>query len=362
MGAQPVTAAAQSRRNAIVGSLMGMAVGDALGLAYEGLSARRAARLFGAPDRYRLLPNRGLISDDTEHACMVAQSLIVARKNVEQFRNDLARRLRWWLVRIPAGIGLATLRSIRRLWVGFSPERSGVFSAGNGPCMRSPLLGVAIDDFSQLLQFVSASTCMTHSDPKANSGAVAVALACYLASRSSIVSGDEFVALHRSQIANSADEQMAKLLSRAAVSAGSGISTSQFAAELGLKRGVTGYVMHTVPIVIHAWLQNSTNFREAVTAVIQCGGDTDTTGAIVGAIVGSRLGKAGIPAEWLDTLVEWPQSLIWIEGLGNDLHDALEAGTTRRPPSLPIGSLLVRNLFFATIVLAHGFRRLLPPY
>jgi len=357
-----LTSAAQSLRDAVVGSLLGMAVGDALGLAYEGLSARRGRRIFGAPDRYRLLPNRGLISDDSEQACMTAEALIFAGNDEGRFRGELARRLRWWLVRIPAGIGLATLRSILKLWVGFSPERSGVRSAGNGPCMRSPLLGAAIGDLSQLHRFVSASTRITHLDPRAENGALAVALASYLASRRPTVSGDEFVALYLSQIASSAGEQMAELLSRAADSVELGHPTSQFAAELGLARGVTGYVLHTVPVVIHAWLQNANSFREAVTAVIQCGGDTDTTGAIVGAIVGSRVGKAGIPPEWQATHAEWPQSLAWMEGLGNAVGDTLETGTARRPPQLPIVALLARNLLFATIVLAHGFRRLLPPF
>ena len=43
---------------------------------------------------------------------------------------------------LPAGIGLATLRSILKLWL-FVPGRwRGVYSAGNGPAMRSALLGV----------------------------------------------------------------------------------------------------------------------------------------------------------------------------------------------------------------------------
>ena len=55
------------------GVLLGTMAGDALGLPREGLSARRTRRLFGgAPLRHRLLLGRGLCSDDTEHACMVA--------------------------------------------------------------------------------------------------------------------------------------------------------------------------------------------------------------------------------------------------------------------------------------------------
>ncbi len=60
--------------DAIQGCILGTAVGDAVGLPREGLSARRAARLFGsAPLGHRLLLGRGMISDDTEHTCMIVR-------------------------------------------------------------------------------------------------------------------------------------------------------------------------------------------------------------------------------------------------------------------------------------------------
>lgn len=71
-------------------------MGDALGLPYEGVSPQRAPRLLGPPDRYRFLLGRGMISDDTEHTCMVAQSLIEARGDVDVFTKRFASRLRWW--------------------------------------------------------------------------------------------------------------------------------------------------------------------------------------------------------------------------------------------------------------------------
>lgn len=40
-------------RDAIIGCILGTAVGDALGLPYEGVSPQRARRLLGPPDRYR---------------------------------------------------------------------------------------------------------------------------------------------------------------------------------------------------------------------------------------------------------------------------------------------------------------------
>ena len=86
----------------IVGSILGTAVGDAIGLPYEGLSRQRAKKLFGQPDRHRLLFGRGMISDDTEHTCMVAQALIGSGGDVSAFRRSLAWRFRFWMIALPA--------------------------------------------------------------------------------------------------------------------------------------------------------------------------------------------------------------------------------------------------------------------
>lgn len=59
-------------RDAIIGCILGTAVGDALGLLYEGVSPARAVRLLSPSDRYHFFFGRGMISDDTEHTCMVA--------------------------------------------------------------------------------------------------------------------------------------------------------------------------------------------------------------------------------------------------------------------------------------------------
>lgn len=96
-------------KSSIAGSILGTAIGDAIGLPYEGLSRRRAAKLLGVPDRHRLLFGRGMVSDDTEHTCIVAQSLIASGGNLAVFQQQLAWRFRWWLLGLPAGVGLATL-------------------------------------------------------------------------------------------------------------------------------------------------------------------------------------------------------------------------------------------------------------
>jgi hypothetical protein len=177
--------AADAHFQSFAGCLLGTAIGDALGLASEGLSPQRQARMFPRTDRYHLLPfGRGMCSDDTEHTIMVAQSLVetgsYARHHGDAllFRADLAWRLRWWLLGLPAGIGLATLKGILKLWLFLPPRWQGSFSAGNGPAMRSALIGVFCAQDMELMRWhVEASTRLTHSDPKATQAALAVAVA-----------------------------------------------------------------------------------------------------------------------------------------------------------------------------------------
>src|SRR5205814_2160234 len=89
------------------GGVLGTAVGDAIGLPREGLSRRRALRLFGdSPLRHRLVFGRGLISDDTEHACMTAQALLASQGEPKRFARSLAWRLRGWFLTLPGGVGL----------------------------------------------------------------------------------------------------------------------------------------------------------------------------------------------------------------------------------------------------------------
>ena len=171
-------------QKSITGCLLGTAIGDSFGLPYEGLSKQRQNKLFPNIKNHNFIFNKGMISDDTEHTCMVAQSLIVSAGNTSIFTKQLAFRLQWWLLGLPAGIGYATLKSIVKLWLGFPPQKSGIFSAGNGAAMRSAIIGVCYgSDIQKLRELVRTSTRLTHTDIKAEYGALAVALAAYLASK-----------------------------------------------------------------------------------------------------------------------------------------------------------------------------------
>jgi len=364
--AEPVLDA--RRQRAIAGCILGTAVGDALGLACEGLSPARQERMFPELERYHLLPGRGMCSDDTEHTCMLAQSLLAtggcrdAEYHARELASDFAWRLRFWLLGLPAGVGFATARAILKLWLFIPPRWSGVYSAGNGPAMRSALLGVCFGgDPGYLRALVRAATRITHTDPKAEYAALAVALAAHLAAKGAPVTA----AAYREELARRLEpggEELLALVSKVEQFLREGRSTREFAQSIGCSNGVTGYAYHTVPVALCAWLEHPGDFRGALIAAIRCGGDTDTVAAIVGAIAGSAAGREGIPPLWLSRLWEWPRTVRWMEGLAERLERSLATGFAQPEMPLSMAKLLLRNVFFLAVVLFHGFRRLLPPY
>ena len=354
--------------NPYIGCLLGTAVGDSLGLPYEGLSAKRAAKLFPDTTKHHLFFGKGMVSDDTEHAAFVAQALIRSRGrgalgvNVNLFQKSLARSLRWWLLALPAGVGFATLRSILKLWLGFSPQTSGVYSAGNGPAMRIPILGVANgDNPEKLKQFVKASTEITHSDPKAYYAALAVALAAHQSAGDEKPSPQRYLSTLKDLLPQGDAMELHELLQRAAVSAANGEPVTKFASDIGSKNGISGYSYHTVPCVLQVWFGEPEDFARGLQAIIKAGGDTDTAGAIFGGIVGTRVGREGIPEAWLSNIVEWPRTMSWLKRLGNAVAGAGQSDAAKCPAYF-IPGVLLRNLLFLIIVLAHGLRRLAPPW
>lgn len=351
------------RAEAAIGCILGTAVGDALGLTCEGLSANRQKRWFPSLDGYHLLFGKGLCSDDTEHTCMIAQSIIASGGDGEQFARDFSWRLRWWLVGLPAGIGLATLRSIAKLWLFVPSHWRGVYSAGNAPAMRSALLGVCFaDDEARLFSINRLATRMTHTDPKAECGALAIALAARCSMREQ--GAESFLAdLVRLTVSHgAAGSELVSLAARARVSVDAGESTEVFAQSLGCVGGVSGYMYHSVPAVLHAWFSHPRDYARATTTIIRCGGDTDTTAAMLGAIIGAGVGRTGIPQKWLDDLVEWPRTAFWMESLALKAVHAAQSGEPGAAHPLSIVGLALRNAGFFVLVLVHGLRRLLPPY
>lgn len=302
-------------RDALAGCLLGTAVGDAMGLPYEGLPGRRIPVGMSGQKWFF---GRGMTSDDTEHTWIVVDALQVARGDVSVFERELSRGLRRWFLTMPPALGWATLRACLKLCLGFGPGRSGVFSAGNGPAMRSAAIGVWFgEDIGAIQTFVRSCTRVTHTDPKAEWGALAVALAAagQLAMFGRVCPDPAFV-------------ERVRLAGNGVFDPGGGVS---------------GYVFDTVPAALAVCARHRGDFRGAVLAAIGMGGDTDTVAAIVGGIIGARVGENGIPPEWLRGIWDWPRSVGAMRRL---------AGGDR--VVLPFGGLVMRNWAFFVIALWHA--------
>lgn len=327
-------------------------MGDSIGLPFEGLSPSRTARLCPGPLRHQFLFGRGMVSDDTEHMYLTGRALLAEPKDPNAFARHLARDLRWWLAAAPAGVGLATAKAILRLWLGFPPSKSGVRSAGNGPAMRSPIIGAFFaDDPKRMADFVRASTRITHTDPRAGIGALAVAIAAAAAVRGPIAPSVLLDQLHEID----GGDDWRSLIARIRESLATQATVADFVAGLGLARGVTGFIYHSVPVALFAWLRHLGDFRATIEAVVRCGGDTDTVASIAGALTGAVVGPEGIPSKWVAGIWDYPCSVANLRRLAAAL-----VGEPVQVP-WPWNALPLRNALFLAAVLGHAFRRLLLP-
>ena len=351
-----------------IGCLLGGAVGDALGLPYKKLS-RKKIHLFHTPIKgHTLIVNKGMFSNDTEHSCMTAQSLIVSGGDPAKFSLDLAWRLRLWLIGCPARISPATLKSCLRLWIGLPPQKSGVNSGNNDPAVRSAIIGVCYgEDPAQLLALVKASTVMTHNSYKAELGAIAVAVAAYLASIKSLVKPIEYYQILKEFLTHpsaklSGAEAIAFLclIEQACLSGERNETAATFADKLDNNRGISSDIYHTVPMVIQVWLRNQHRYSQGIREIIYLGGDTNTTAAILGGIVGASVGISGIPFQWVNDIIDFPRSVKWIESLGIRLAFSCKAKSPY--PALPLAFYCIplRNLVLLIAILYHAFYGLLP--
>lgn len=282
-------------------SLRGTLAGDCLGLVYEGLSPSRIEkRISESPFSPSFIAGRTIPSDDTAHAYLTAYALSVSGDEPEKFQRILAREIRKWFLALPFGIGLATLKAGVKLSVGVHPPRSAVNSAGNGACMRAPVIGWWYSDRPELIpSFARISTEITHCHPLALQGALWCA---------------------RAASAYSRGESLPEL------------SSDWPADNHSPERGATGYVVHTVHAVRRGLIEGL-----SLEQIIRQGGDTDTIAAIVGGIRGAESLPAGLKVSG------WP--------------DRASIEAFQSSPSFL--RMLRFHLASYPVVIGHGLRRLI---
>lgn len=347
---------APTHQSKLRGVLLGTALGDALGLPMEGLNAKTIQKRFGRTDRFRLWPNLGIVSDDTEQSALLAQSILRAGAAPEMIPMYFRRSLVGWFLRLPWGIGMATVKASFRSLVGIRP--SGVPSAGNGAAMRAAVLGVNYYQNTELLlQVVQSTSVVTHTDERALAGASFVAL---LAAQCTALSTSDLDA--RLVAFTSALERMSpdcELLKNALTAARTLAFEHAPVPVAAQKLGTSGYVIHTVPFALFCFLRFGETPLVALQEAISAGGDTDSIAAILGGWIGALHGEEGLPEDLTGKLAGGPFGRSHLESLA----DALAAQASGEEFSIPRWSPAVamfRNLVLFPLILAHGFRRLLP--
>lgn len=344
----------------IEGILLGTAVGDALGLPMECMTPSTIQTLGWANEwKHRFVMHRGMWSDDTEHSIMIAQSLLASQGCVEKFRCAFAWELRWWLLGLPSGVGMATARAIIKLWLGYSAKTSGVYSAGNGPCMRTAIIAAYFpNDLSKRRSYTEVQATISHSDPKATIAATGLTeLTALLLNSNSTPSAAEVLAtLARDDTHHCEEWNSICYAIESAVS--NRIEFSEFLTTIGIDphKGISGYAYHTVPAVIYSGLVHNWDFESVVTEIIAAGGDTDTTAAIAGALCGAHGGASSIPHHWIAGIAECPTGISELKCLAK----AIQSQSPLMVRSRWSPALLLRNVFFLAVVLKHSFTRLLP--
>jgi ADP-ribosylglycohydrolase len=220
--------------------------------------------------------------------------------------------------------------------------------------MRSAIIGVRHPEDTDLRRrFTKASTVITHSDPKAAFGAHAVADLAAAVTRH----GKQLPVLELGRILEQAGEgdEWHEIVHRTINACVSGKIEDAVTAS-GRKHGVSGYILHTLPVAVAAWHIHFGNFRKTIETIAALGGDTDTVGAIAGSLAGISCTRDGIPDDWLAGMADLPHSVAYLSQLAGQLAAGQAAHTGFSWLLFP------RGLFFTVFVLLHGLRRLLPPY
>ncbi len=281
-----------------VGALLGAAVGDALGVPYE----------YGSrpmDDEPQMLGGGlsgiapGQWSDDSEMTVCIAEvaSTGADLRSADALEGVAQNFLRWY-AQHPPDIGIQT-RSVlsetaRRgggatvmAHVSADLHAKSGRTAGNGSLMRTAPVALAhLGDRDAIAEAARVVSALTHYDPR---GGEACVLWC-LAIERAVLTGHRDI---RAGLEYVDAAFWAPLLDEAETVAPGHYSHSN------------GWV---VAALLAAWstVSGSTCYADGVVRAVKGGGDTDTVGAIAGALLGARYGGSTIPARWRRPLHGWP--------------------------------------------------------
>ena len=284
----------------IYGILFGQAIGDALGLAAEGMSCEQVAATYPngvngyadiIQDGFRSRWARGEWTDDTNQMLCILDSLLECQ-TVDP--NDIAARFVRWFRHDGRGVGRHTYNILQMPQYAQRPYEISEFlwkfsrcnSAPNGALMRTCISGIwDYRDEATAYKNTENICRLTHFDPRCVGSCVLVAhiIRCELLGQT--VTESDLLALG----ARYAPEigEFVRLGCQPEIE------------KLRLDDPDTrGYTLRTLAAGL--WAYNfGTDFRSAIQTLIAAGGDADTNCAVAGALLGSRLGYAALPEDWI---------------------------------------------------------------
>jgi ADP-ribosyl-[dinitrogen reductase] hydrolase len=281
-------------RERVVGCVLGLALGDALGAPFE---FRRGDEILDPLPAFEL-PWQGRPpgswTDDTAMARNLVRSLA---RHGRLDPADVRGRHVEWLASDPPDVGNLTGWVLRRVRDGdvdaaqrYVAERGPEVSAGNGSVMYcAPLGAFRASRPELLLEEAPALSAITHWDERCRTACLAVTFAS--------------AALVRGETPRSAvEDAVTAVLDREG-----GEELEYLVAEAGRARRIDGpdmgFALFTAGIGLQVAAE-APGFEEGLRRVVALGGDTDTNGAVAGALLGAFHGRAALPGSWLDVLLD----------------------------------------------------------
>jgi len=305
----------QARR----GGLLGLLLGDALGVPYE----FRPAGALPAPALIDMTPPPGFArshagvppgtwSDDGAQALCLAESLL-ARDALDL--DDFGRRLLRWRDRghlaVDArvfDVGIQTGAALARLRRGMPPDRSGDTGAnanGNGSLMRVlPLALWHRGEDAALVALARRQSLVTHGHLRAQ---LCCALLSLVARR-----------LLQGRAAGAAWHDAADTLRALCApdpEASRELASQILGSPLRDAPAGSGYVVDTLWSARQCQLR-AVDFTDAVRRAVALGDDTDTTAAVTGGLAGIVAGESGLPPRWVGQLRGRPLADPLLDALG----------------------------------------------
>ena len=278
----------------VVGSVLGLALGDALGAPFEFLRARNVPSPLPALERPWLGRPPGSTTDDTAMARNLVRSLVARQGFVAE--DLLARHLEWFRSE-PPDVGTLVGRVLRRVERGEDAaataqaiwsERGPEVSAGNGSVMYCAPLGVAYANRpADLHELAPALSALTHYDGRCRTACLAVTLGV-----AALVRGEAPEDAARTALTTVEDLDGGEELEFLVEAAGS---------SRAIDGPDQGFCLFTAGVAFQA-LVNGGDAETELPRVVSLGGDADTNAAVAGALLGARDGVGSLPKAWLERL------------------------------------------------------------